>query len=494
MVQMKFIPGGRYLYYAGRKAKFINNCFVFKGEEDTREEWARLLHDHTSALMTGGGIGTDYSIFRGRGHSLSRTGGLSSGPLALMHASNEIGRNVRQGGSRRSAIYASLNWRHHDIDEFLHAKDWASMPIHEGYSVWDAKADNFDFPAPLDMTNISVNYDDAWLNHSERHLHPVFLANVRQALQWGDPGFSFNFGANQDETGRNACAEITSADDSDVCNLGSVNLGAIDTLDEYAEVVRLASQFLVAGTLRGDLPNKKIESVRDKNRRLGLGNMGFHEWLLKRGHAYRVHEELHEWLKVYAEQSEVAANEFCDRFYLNHPVKYRAIAPNGTTGILAGTTTGIEPLYAVAYKRRYIDANNVRKYEYVIDATAQHLITEHSIDPDSIETAMSLAENPIARMHFQAQVQRYVDHGISSTLNLPPWGTEHNNESKVEEFAKTLSDFAPHLRGFTVYPDGARGGQPLTPVSYSQAKLAEGVVFEENDVCLLTGKGGTCGS
>ena len=106
---MRFIPGGRYLYYAGRPAKFFNNCYLLCAEEDTREEWAALSQRAMSCLMSGGGIGVDYSILRGKGAPLKRTGGTASGPIDLMTAINEIGRRVMQGGSRRSAIYASLN-------------------------------------------------------------------------------------------------------------------------------------------------------------------------------------------------------------------------------------------------------------------------------------------------------------------------------------------------------------------------------------------------
>lgn len=116
---MRFLPGGRYLYYAGRTAKFYNNCYLLRAEEDTREEWANIAWRSMNCLTTGGGIGIDYSRLRPEGRPLSRTGGKSSGPLPLMSTVNEIGRCVMQGGSRRSAIYASLNWQHEDIPLFM---------------------------------------------------------------------------------------------------------------------------------------------------------------------------------------------------------------------------------------------------------------------------------------------------------------------------------------------------------------------------------------
>ena len=789
MERMAFIPGGRYLYYCGREFSAWNNCYLLRAEEDTREEWAGVAYRAMSCLSSGGGIGVDYSILRASGKPLRRTGGIASGPIPLMQAVNEIGRNVMQGGSRRSAIYASLNWQHEDIPMFLVAKNWSKV-------ITDLKATDFNFPAPLDMTNISVNYDTAWLERSKRNdleriedrLSDTFLLNCKQAMATGEPGFSFNFGDKENETLRNApvsgstrvllntgyesvenivgkevtiwtgkqwakttfkmtgkniptlevclsngrsiccdpthpfiawnkegikriaakdlivgqaivstlpqdeislaneafygegfvfgdgsirnfrgelsyhtetkreafefacvtlgarcrslenrayfvsrtsskifvkdpyfvagwfdadgcytrdllrlsckdegnlfelqeyldtlgiktsvrqdgcsgfnpenncytltvykeshnrfkeliptirlklnkinsvrtqnilvtsvgstsrqenvyccdvgveehsfmgegivisnCTEVTSEDDSDVCNLGSVNLGNIATLEEFRSVVHLASKFLVCGTLRADLPYDKVYEVREKNRRLGLGLMGIHEWLLRRGNKYEVTPELHQWLGVYKDESERAAKEHCDRLYLSHPVAFRAIAPTGSIGILASTTTGIEPLFAVAYKRRYLTDGTHWKYEYVVDATADRLIKEYSCSADSIDTAYKLSHDYERRLKFQADVQDYVDMSISSTINLPPWKSKDNNEEKVQDFATTLARYAPRLRGFTAYPDGSRGGQPLTEVPYEEAIHHKGMVFEESDICEISGKGGTCG-
>jgi len=494
--EMKFIPGGRYLYYSGRPVHAWNNCFLLRAEFDTREEWANVMWRATSCLMLGGGIGVDYSRIRPSGRSLSRTGGISSGPLSLINMVNETGRFVQQGGSRRSAIYASLNHKHEDIWDFLKVKNWENYPV-AGTNLAEVKKDHFNFPAPLDMTNISVNYDNKNLIHTSGTgliqqfdaTNKVFLENCKQAMMTGEPGFSFNFGEQENETLRNACTEVTSEDDSDVCNLGSINLGNVRDVDEFKEVVRLASKFLVCGTIRADLPYDKVKTVREKNRRLGLGLMGIHEWLLKRGSNYEVTPELHQWLKVYKDESEQSANEHCDRLYLSRPVAYRAIAPTGTIGILAGTTTGIEPLFAVAYKRRYLTDGTKWKYEYVIDHTADLLIKETGVSPDKIDTAYNMAGDYERRIKFQYDIQSYVDMSISSTINLPRWGSEENNDGKVEHFANILAKYAPGLRGFTCYPDGSRGGQPITEVSYDEARGHKGVIFEENDPCT----GGVCG-
>jgi len=365
-------------------------------------------------------------------------------------------------------------------------------------SLWDIKQQDFNFPAPLDMTNISVNYDTNWLMNYWKtgDVGEVFAQNVEQALRTGEPGFSFNFFDKEDETLRNACTEVTSKDDSDVCNLGSVNLGRIDSIDELRDIVALATKFLLCGTLRAELPYDKVYAVREKNRRLGLGLMGIHEWLLKRKYKYEVTPELHAWLSVYRGQSDKTSGAFSDALGISTPVAVRAIAPTGTIGILAGTTTGIEPLFAVAYKRRYLKGTKWH-YQTVVDGTAQELINLYGVDPDSIESAIDLSTDFERRIKFQADIQDYVDQSISSTINLPTWGSKENNPDTVEPFAKVLASYAHRLRGFTVYPDGSRGGQPLTPIPYKDAVETLGLEFEEHvethDICDITGKGGSCG-
>ena len=500
ITDLKFVPGGRYLYYAGRDKRFYNNCFLLSAEEDTREDWANLSWKAESCLMTGGGIGIDYSTYRESGRSLGGSGGLASGPIPKMQMINSIGANVMQGGSRRSAMYASLNWKHNDIPSFLTAKDWDTMPVGTtGFTFKQIKEQDFNFRAPLDMTNISVNYDTDWLVNywNTGDVGEVFLSNVKQALRSAEPGFSFNFMENENETLRNACTEVCSSDDSDVCNLGSINLGRIESIWELAHVVELATKFLICGTLRAELPYQKVYQVREKNRRLGLGLMGMHEWLIKQGEKYEVTTNLHRWLSVYKGISDKVSREFADELSVSRPVANRAIAPTGSISILSGTSSGIEPIFAVAYKRRYLTGGTRWKYQYVVDSAAQELIDLYGVDPESIESALDLAEDYERRIKFQADVQDYVDMSISSTINLPAWGSKNNNEDTVKNFSDTLASYAHRLRGFTAYPDGCRGGQPLSVVSYSEAVDKLGTEFDEHvethDICEITNSGGVCG-
>jgi ribonucleoside-diphosphate reductase alpha chain len=489
--QRKFIPGGRYLYAAGRPLHQVQNCLLLRAV-DSREGWADLMQKATLALMTGAGIGVDYSDIRARGSVIRKTGGFATGPISLMQMLNEAGRGIMQGGSRRSAIWAGLKWSHADAIEFITLKNW--IP-----EVRALKEKDFNFPATMDGTNVSIQLDDEFFAayHNEKHklhahAHSVYWSTVRQMLKTGEPGFSIDTGVNKRETLRNACTEVTTEDDSDICNLGSINMARIESLEEMQRVVELGTYFLMAGTRYSDVPYAKVDEVRTKNRRLGLGLMGLHEWLLLRGLRYAPSTELGEYLKVYATSTEVA-HKIADEWGVSRPVKTRAIAPTGTIGILAETSTGAEPLFCVAYKRRYAKGT-VWNYQYVIDPTAKRLI-DAGVSPDSIEDAYTLAEDGgERRVQFQTWLQTFVDHSISSTINLPQWGSEFNNDSLVQKFGKMLIEHLPAMRGITVYPDGARGGQPLNPVKYQTAIKHVGEVFvEAADICDIT-KGGSCGA
>jgi ribonucleoside-diphosphate reductase alpha chain len=489
--ERKFMPGGRYLYAAGRPFHQVQNCLLLRAQ-DSREGWADLMQKATMALMTGAGIGVDYSDVRAEGKPIRKTGGTSTGPLALMQMVNEAGRGIMQGGARRSAIWAGLSWKHADIHKFIVMKNWSD-------DVKYMKEMDYNFAAPMDGTNISVLLDDDFFKayHDEKHelhahAHSVYWAVVEQMLKTAEPGFSIDVGPNAGETLRNACTEVTSRDDSDICNLGSINMARIESLEEMQRVVELSTAFLTAGTVYSDVPYDRVDQVRTKNRRLGLGLMGLHEWLLLRGKKYGPDAELEKYLDIYATSTDVA-KKYADKWELTAPVKTRAIAPTGTIGIVAETTTGLEPIFCAAYKRRYKKGPTMTAYQYVLDPTAKKLV-EGGVSPDNIEDAYTLAEDVERRVAFQAWVQKYVDHSISSTINLPAWGTELNNASRVQDFGTMLMKYLPNLRGITCYPDGCRGGQPLTPIKYSTASKHVGEVFvEQADVCDIT-KAGTCGS
>lgn len=614
ILDRKFIPGGRYLYSAGRPFHQVNNCFLFR-VGDSREEWSDLMYKVTSSLMTGGGIGVDYSALRPEGAPIKGTGGFSTGPIALMKMTNEAGRHIMQGGQRRSAIYASLNWKHDDIYKFMSVKNHSS-------DLRAMKEKDFNFELPMELTNISVNYDTEFFIAIEDESHPlhqkakdVFTFNCKQAFSTAEPGFSFNY-LKDNETLRNACqpefapislvdgkqttfgqlevgqvlksgynnqeskvikkwsngirptyiytfddgsvfigttdhkvvietpyntnlkmqieearthglkvktengyyiprkpifigdhevfeitvdnvnhtyvsggvvtsncTEVVSEDDSDKCNLGTLWINRFKDRKEFAEGVKYSTLFLLCGAIYSDVPNAKIKEVGDKNNRIGLGLGGIHEWLMLNGGVYACTPELHKWLRIYEQESDSAAFIYAKQLGVAIPKGKRAIAPTGTIGILAETTTGIEPLFCKAYKRRYFKDGKWMS-QLVVDGSVKRLL-EKGISVDKIQDSYDLSFKE--RVKFQADVQNYVDMSISSTCNLPPWGSPENNEDTLQKNMKILLKYAKRLRGFTCYPDGCRGGQPLTRVSLEEALKQEGVVFEENETSCVNG-------
>jgi ribonucleoside-diphosphate reductase alpha chain len=481
MIERKFIPGGRYLYASGRPFHQVNNCFLFRAE-DSREGWSDLMQKSTAALLTGGGIGGEYSDIRYEGAPIKGTGGFCTGPISLMEMVNEAGRHIMQGGQRRSAIWAGLKWSHKDIWKFMNIKNHSP-------ELRALKAKDLMFRLPMELTNISVGYDTEFFVAVEDTEHPrheeamaVWMQNCKQAFSTAEPGMSLNF-MKDNESLRNACTEVVSEDDSDKCNLGTVWMNRCIDKKEFADVVKYAIMFLLCGSIYSDLPTDKIKEVGDRNNRIGLGLGGIHEWLMLKGFGYECVPELHKWLATYERESDSAAFVYAKQLGVAVPKGVRAIAPNGTIGILAETTTAIEPLFCKAYRRRYLkDGKWV--HQYVVDGAVKRLLAS-GVKLEDIKDSFDIAFKD--RVKFQADIQQYVDMAISSTCNMPKWGSEANNENTLVDNAMILLKYAKRLRGFTAYPDGCRDGQPLERVDLEEALANEGVVFEEQEVQCTNG-------
>jgi len=368
----------------------------------------------------------------------------------------------------------------------------------------------------LQHTNESVRFDTTWLQHIDAphkdfSAHRPFLDTLQHACKYGEPGLQFD---DDEQTLRNACTEVISADDSDSCCIGSINLAAIKDLDELRQVISLGILFLLCNTLYTDTPTQQVANVKQKNRRLGLGLMGVAEWFIQRGLRYGDTQELlsqssaipfsnghvgqiqhrgiGDWLRVYQQESELAAVSWADKLSISTPVATRAIAPTGTISIVGGhTTPGIEPVFHTAYKRtsntlktqQYSDGY---KIETVIDPIV-HKWIEQGYDVRDIDTAYTLSQSISGierRIQFQAYVQQFVDNGISSTVNLPQYvpGIE-------DKIAPILLKYLPQLRGITFYPDGRYDNQPVTPIDIGDVLGDGSVHMQEHDAC----NGGECG-
>jgi ribonucleoside-diphosphate reductase alpha chain len=449
------------------------------------------------ALMTGAGIGVWYGDVRESGSVIERTGGVASGPVSKASQVNETGRHTIQGGNRRSAIWAGLPWWHKDVFEFVTAKDWSEQ-------VKELKASDPDFPAKLDMTNISVTLDDRFFEAYENprdpdhvRAHEVYEFALGHMLRHGEPGFTVDRGSKAGEVLRNACTEITSADDSDVCNLGSLVLPRFDSPREFGAAVRDMALFLTAGTLyshvpytSADLPagGRGVDEVRDMNRRLGLGIIGLHEFLIDRGVRYGsddAFEVLDPYMREYARALEYA-HDWQDKLGLSHSKGATAIAPNGTIGIVAESTPSADPIFSTSEIRTVVNAHpsgNRHEQHVVVDPIAKRKVAQ-GIDPATIEDAYTLSYEPERRIAQVAYLQQHVDHAISGTINIPAPVTDPH---AVHEFGQTLIKHLPNLRGITVYPDGARTGQPRQSVDLAWALERDGTMIETDDATCVTG-------
>lgn len=494
MGSRQFVPGGRYLYAAGRDLHQVNNCVLLRAA-DSREGFADVGWRAAMALMTGAGIGVWYGDVRPAGAPIKRTGGVAAGPLPLMEKINNDGRCYIAGGNRRSAIWGGMPWWHKDIFEFIVSKDW-SDDIRR--LVDKAAKKEEEFPAPMDKTNISVTLDDEFFEAYQnpqhtRHAHAreVYQTALAHMLRHGEPGFTVDVGAHGGEVLRNACTEITSADDSDVCNLGSLVLPRFDSVKQFRAGVQDAMLFLTAGSMYSDLPYAKVGDVRDQNRRLGLGLIGVHEFLMKHGARYGTDdafEVMEPYMVEYGRALEYAAEQQND-LGISASVGGTAIAPNGTIGIIAESTPSGDPLFSAAEKRRVVNASpdgDSKQSHIVVDPTAARLVRE-GVNPDLIEDAYTLSLQPERRLAQQAFLQDYTDHAISSTVNIAAPITEL---PEIEDFGNSLMKYLPRLRGITCYPDGARAGQPRTPVDLKWALENQGTIFEANEETCV---GGVCG-
>lgn len=502
----KFIPGGRYLYACGNAFHQTQNCLLLSCE-DSREGWADLAWKSEMALLTGAGIGVYWGNIRPNGSKVGRTGGTASGPVPKMISTNEQGRAAVQGGDRRSAIWAGLPWWHADVFWFMKVKDWPQY-------LKDAKDKDPSVPAPMDMTNISVCLDDDFFSAYEvgdirfdsdlpdaapdggnwgDWAHRVYWTAIDGMTQTGEPGFTVDLEDKRDEKLRNACTEIVSADDSDICNLGGLSLARFSSPQEFEEAVRLGALYLTAGTVYSHVPYPQVAEIRDKNRRLGLDILGVHEFLLMRGLEYGTDDAfaaLDPYMRAYKRALEYA-HEWQKEASLSLSVAATSGAPTGTRGIVGETTTSWEPVFATAYGRSVITSkahtSDERTLHYVVDPTVARLLKQGYIKPeDEVEDSYSLSYAIERRLAMQAYAQENTDQAISMTINLP-----HVMRDAVErrQFGETLYRFLPRLRGITVYPDGARAGQPITKVPLAEAVANGAVAWESEEKCAS----GVCG-
>lgn len=530
LLENRLMPGGRIWYGSGRARGQLLNCFVIP-TADSREGWGKTLYDTVVIAGTGGGIGTNYSQIRPRGAPIKGSGGFATGAVSLMLAVNNVGDVMGAGGGRRIALMQCLSLSHPDIVEFLDAKlDLGKLNNANVSVVFDQDPEAF-----FDLVRRDADFPLVFQGKQVGSIPAAALWSriVRNALRGGEPGVLnmhlFNRMSNvwylERIESTNPCGEI-GLTSYESCVLGHVVLPRFVlsrdpswTSDGLApeqlvdwnllrRTIRTGVRFLDDVLTVNSYPLPEIETKSSQRRRLGLGVMGLHHMLIELGLMYNSAEglefvdRLFRFLKNESYEASIdlaiekgSFPDFDAKMVLKsafvkglkpsirermrrHGLRncgLNTIAPTGTTSIVAGVSSGIEAIFAMAYERRYRSGDELRM-EVVSDPLFKRYVSEGRSTGD-FQNSYDLS----IRDHLEMQrvCQKHVDNAVSKTINLPPGTTE-------EELSELLMEFVPELKGVTVYPVGSRENQPLTPLSREQA---EEVVFSSlagasgNDSC-----------
>lgn len=510
----RFMPGGRIWYGAGRPKAQLLNCFVIP-VGDSREGWGQMLYDTTVISGTGGGIGANYSDVRPRGAIIQGVGGIATGAVSAMRMQNGVAEELRQGGGRRAALMQCLDVNHPDIPEFLSAKlDRGELNNANVSVVLNMDNDEFVQLVREDgMIEFEFNGIKTGETMSARELWNKIVQNSWDS---GEPGVLNGYLANQlnnifyyeELISTNPCGEIWLGA-YDCCCLGSVVLprfvkdGQFDW-DQFDQTVRLAVRFLDNVLTVNNFPLQQIKEKCQHNRRIGAGVIGLHTMLMELGLEYDSPEglafvdKLFDFYKntAYDESATLASEkgpfpgyspEFLKSGFVktlkrgirnkirHHGIRNCAlmtIAPTGTTGMVAGTSTGIEPLFAGVYYRRWrrTDENGYDEYQQELVVT------------DEYQKFGALARGAYdisVRSHFEMQktVQKHIDNAVSKTINLP-------EDFSVDELSDLWLEYLPYCKGTTFYRAGSRGMEPLIAVPIENALAIIGNASEVAEASL----------
>ncbi len=504
LASLDFLPNSPTLMNAGTPLGQLSACFVLP-VHDTMESIFDALRAMALLQRAGGGTGFAFSRLRPRGDTVASTGGEASGPVSFMRVFDCATENIKRGGRRRGANMGVLRVDHPDILEFVDAKLDASS---------------------LRNFNLSVAVTDAFMSALERDgeydlMHPVpgrragrlparrvFDDIVDRCWRTGDPGLLYLDALNRDnptpalgaiET-TNPCGEVPLLP-WESCVLGSINLaqmvveGAESAVDweRLRSVVHVGIRFLDDVIEVNREPLAEIAAAARGTRKIGLGVMGFADCLIRLGVAYDSADAV-SWadrlMAFIAAEARIASRRLAmergvfprwvESVHATRGERVRnatllSIAPTGTLSIIAGTSGGIEPLFALAYRRehtlggepllelnptflRYLESRGLDHAD-VLDTVAARGTVQHAKGlPEAARRLFATAtEIPIAQqLRIQQAFQRHVDNAVSKTINL----AEETEPADVAE--AYLQGWRLGLKGVTVYRSGSKGQQVLT--------------------------------
>jgi len=499
MARAEFLPNSPTLFNAGTALGQLSACFVLP-VEDSLESIFVAVKNMALIEKSGGGVGFDFSRLRPKGDMVKSTKGVASGPVSFMRVFNSATEVIKAGGKRRGAMMGVLRADHPDIIEFITSKQ--KPGVLSNFNVSVAVTDDF-------MKRLEED-GEYWLINPRnkgkvRRLKAenVWSLMAKSAWESGDPGVIFLDEINRHnptpKIGRieatNPCGEEPLLP-YESCNLGSVNLSRMVengkvNWSKLRETVRNAVLFLDNVIDANRFPLKQIEEMTMANRKIGLGVMGFADMLIKLGIAYdseealRLAEKLMRFVTGEARQKSVELGEergsfpnfdrsvWKDKYSGMRNATITTIAPTGSISIIAGCSSGIEPLFAVSFMRKVLEGTRLFEINPLFEMTAkergfysagllEEIARTGSVQgikgvPDDVKRVFvtALDIKPEWHVKMQAAFQKYTDNAVSKTVNLP-------QEARVEDVEKVFwLAYRLKCKGITVYRYGSKPEQVL---------------------------------
>ena len=502
MSELDFLPNSPTLMNAGRPLGQLSACFVLPVGDSMEEifdaiKYAALIH------KSGGGTGFSFSRLRPSGSAVNSTGGVASGPISFMKVFNAATEAVKQGGTRRGANMGILRVDHPDILDFITCKNDTSEITNFNLSV--GITEEFmravEAGAEYDLVDPSTGRVTA-----RRNARAVFEAIVDSAWRTGEPGIVFLDRLNRDNPvpsmgeieSTNPCGEQPLLP-WEACNLGSINLvnhvrhdpeGCAIDWDKLKDTIHTAVHFLDNVIEVNRYPLPEIDRVTRLTRKIGLGVMGFADLLLLLGIPYDSEEgvETAKAVMSFVQREGHAASEalakvrgpfplFGESVYKDGAPLRNAtvttIAPTGTLSILAGVSSGVEPVFAYAYIRNIMDGTHLVESSPILRAALEErgLLSDELVHqiarqgtlahleglPASLRRVFVCAHDVSPQWHvrMQAAFQTFTDNAVSKTVNFPNSATR-KDVAEVYQLAWKLG-----CKGTTIYRDGSRSEQVL---------------------------------
>jgi ribonucleoside-diphosphate reductase alpha chain len=509
MSSLKFLPNSPILMNAGKSIGQLAACFVLP-VEDSMDSIFGSLKNAALILQSGGGTGFSFSHLRPREDIVQSTGGIASGPVSFMKVYNTATEVIKQGGARRGANMGILRIDHPDIVDFIRIK--RAQGELENFNISVAVTDTF-------MRALYNNKEYALLNPRTREIRgkisakTVFDEIVRSAWETGDPGIIFIDSINRTNPtpnlgtieSTNPCGEQPLLP-YEACVLGSIDIskyiltedsGVMIDFETLSDDIMTAVRFLDDSIDVNKYPLHDIEIMHRGNRKIGLGIMGWADLLISLGmpydsrNAFRLAEKFMKYFTDTARQSSIKLAEergvfpnFRGSVY-DRPGMPRVrnatsttIAPTGTLSIIADCSSGIEPIYALTYKRRVIDTelieinrhffNTARSRGFYSDELREIIMRKGTLKGAHVPKKMKELFKTAHEIHYrdhiemQASFQKYTDNAVSKTVNMP-------RSAKKEDVANAfLLAFEKNCKGITVFRQAAHKRGVLVPLADSE--------------------------